>query len=279
MATSCRSGGPTGRRRARTGSSAGTTRPASGSRSGPTRGSASSSRPGSGSAGAPRRRRRPRSPRSRRTTDGSRSSASARATCTRSRSRIASSSTGASSTATTPRGARRVRRRRQLLRARRHVLLRLDGDRATGRSGFDIALTEILDGEHRLLAETDRAGAEVLAELPTRSGGAARRGRCRGGGRRRRRADGPDDGGGDLRDLLADNLEHRALGRRRRPLPHLRQLRARLSHVLLLERRGPHRPDRGGRALADVGHASRSTTRTSTAAASGRAAAPATGNG
>ena len=50
VATSCRWGGPTGRRRARTGSSAGTTRPASGSRSGPTRGSASSSRPGSGSA-------------------------------------------------------------------------------------------------------------------------------------------------------------------------------------------------------------------------------------
>jgi len=76
-------------------------------------------------------------------------------------------------------------------------------------SGFDIALTEILDGEHRLLAETgSELGAEVLAELPTRpaverdvdaaeeavAGAAARMGRTM--------------EAGDLRDLLADNLEH-----------------------------------------------------------------------
>ena len=76
-------------------------------------------------------------------------------------------------------------------------------------SGFDIALTEILDGEHRLLAETgSELGAEVLAELQTRpavgrdvdaaeeavAGAAARIGRTM--------------EAGDLRDLLADNLEH-----------------------------------------------------------------------
>jgi ferredoxin len=76
-------------------------------------------------------------------------------------------------------------------------------------SGYDIALTEILDGEHRLLAETgSELGAEVLAELPTRpsvqsdvdaaeqavAGAAARMGRTM--------------ETADLRDLLADNLEH-----------------------------------------------------------------------
>ena len=76
-------------------------------------------------------------------------------------------------------------------------------------SGYDIALTEIVDGEHRLLAETgSERGAEVLAQLPARpalpsdvddadravAGAAARMGRTM--------------ESGDLRDLLADNLEH-----------------------------------------------------------------------
>jgi ferredoxin len=76
-------------------------------------------------------------------------------------------------------------------------------------SGYDIALTELVDGEHRLLAESgSELGADVLAELPTRpavqrdldaadqavAGAAARMGRTM-------EAD-------DLRDLLADNLEH-----------------------------------------------------------------------
>ena len=44
-------------------------------------------------------------------------------------------------------------------------------------SGYDIALTEILAGEHRLLAETgSERGAEVLAELPARPAVRARRG-------------------------------------------------------------------------------------------------------
>jgi ferredoxin len=75
--------------------------------------------------------------------------------------------------------------------------------------GYDLALTEILDGEHRFLVEAGTsAGAEVLAELPSRPAedfdlgaatavvedAAARMGRTM------------DSAG--LRDLLADNLEH-----------------------------------------------------------------------
>jgi sulfhydrogenase subunit beta (sulfur reductase) len=75
--------------------------------------------------------------------------------------------------------------------------------------GYDLALTEILEGEHRFLVEAGTpAGAEVLAELPSRAAedadgtaatavvdsAAARMGRTM------------DSVG--LRDLLADNLEH-----------------------------------------------------------------------
>jgi sulfhydrogenase subunit beta (sulfur reductase) len=76
-------------------------------------------------------------------------------------------------------------------------------------AGYDLALTEILDGEHRLLVEvgTER-GADVLGELPRRpaaeldlaaaaaavDGAAARMGR--------------QLESGDLRDLLQRNLEH-----------------------------------------------------------------------
>lgn len=75
--------------------------------------------------------------------------------------------------------------------------------------GYDLALTEILEGEHRFLVEAGTpAGAEVLAELPSRpaegadvedatavvDSAAARMGRTM------------DSVG--LRDLLADNLEH-----------------------------------------------------------------------
>ena len=81
------------------------------------------------------------------------------------------------------------------------------GPRAQG--GYDIALTEIFVGEHRLLAEAgSERGAELLAELPSRpavqldldeadravESAAARMGRTM--------------ETGDLRDLLADNLEH-----------------------------------------------------------------------
>ncbi len=75
--------------------------------------------------------------------------------------------------------------------------------------GYDLALTELLDGEHRFLVEAGSdAGAEVLAELASAPG----RGRPTAPRPRRSptppRNDGADDGDLDLRDLLAHNLEH-----------------------------------------------------------------------
>jgi sulfhydrogenase subunit beta (sulfur reductase) len=76
-------------------------------------------------------------------------------------------------------------------------------------AGYDLALTEILDGEHRLLVEvgTER-GAEVLAELPRRDASeadfAAAESAVAGAAEKMgRRLDATD-----LRDLLARNLEH-----------------------------------------------------------------------
>ncbi len=50
------------------------------------------------------------------------------------------------------------------------MLLRLDGHRAEVKEGYDLVLTEILDGEHRLLVEagTER-GRDVPRELTGRS--------------------------------------------------------------------------------------------------------------
>jgi ferredoxin len=81
------------------------------------------------------------------------------------------------------------------------------GPRAHG--GFDLALTELLDGGHRFLVEAGSdAGAELLAELPSHPAApddleAAERSVEQAAGRmgRQMRAD-------DLRDLLARNLEH-----------------------------------------------------------------------
>ena len=79
--------------------------------------------------------------------------------------------------------------------------------------GYDLALTEVLDGEHRFLVEAGSSvGEEVLAELSSRpaeesdraaatavvDSAAARMGRTM--------------ESADLRDLLADNLEHPAVG-------------------------------------------------------------------
>jgi ferredoxin len=76
-------------------------------------------------------------------------------------------------------------------------------------SGYDLALTELLDGEHRLLVEagSDR-GAEVLAELPGKSVidadlDAAERSVSSAAERMGRTME-----SFDLRDLLARNLEH-----------------------------------------------------------------------
>jgi sulfhydrogenase subunit beta (sulfur reductase) len=76
-------------------------------------------------------------------------------------------------------------------------------------SGYDLALTEILDGEHRFLVETgSERGAALLAELPTLAATDADRdaaGRAvAGAAERMGRALDPSD----LRGLLARNLEH-----------------------------------------------------------------------
>jgi len=76
-------------------------------------------------------------------------------------------------------------------------------------AGFDLALTEIMDGEHRFLVETGSAvGEEVLAELPERAAvqddlaaAEAVVARTAASMGRQMRSD-------DLHDLLLDNLEH-----------------------------------------------------------------------
>jgi len=75
--------------------------------------------------------------------------------------------------------------------------------------GFDLALTEILDGEHRFLVESgSERGAELLGRLPRREAGegdveAARTAIARAAERMGRELD-----AGDLRGLLARNLDH-----------------------------------------------------------------------
>ncbi len=123
-------------------------------------------------------------------------------------------------------------------------------------AGYDLALTELLDGEHRFLVEagTER-GAEVLAEL---------HGRAAVDADLRAAAASIESAAGrmgrtmetfDLRDLLARNLEHPRWDEVADALPHVRQLHARLPDLLLLGRRGRDRPlRRGGGALAGLGH-------------------------
>ena len=76
-------------------------------------------------------------------------------------------------------------------------------------SGYDLALTEILDGEHRFLVETGSVrGADVLAELPTRAAAAVdldAAGRAVAGAAERM---GRTLDATDLRGLLAGTLEH-----------------------------------------------------------------------
>ena len=209
--TSFRSAGPTGRTAARTGSSAAPTRRASATPSVRTRGSGSSFRRACGSgaragtATAYRRSRRSRSTRRR-----SRSSASASCELHA----IEIQDTGLL-------GGKHVDRD---YAARRDgaFLVAVNcfepggtcfctsmGTGPKAESGYDLALTELLDGEHRFLVEAgSERGAEVLAELPSRAAvdadlaaaaasiesAAARMGRTM--------------DTFDIRDLLARNLEH-----------------------------------------------------------------------
>ena len=94
---------------------------------------------------------------------------------------------------------------------RRHVLLRLDGHRpARARAGFDLALTELLDGGHRFVVEVGHASA-----APRCSPSSAPRGAteddvdaCAAVTRRTRAQMGRTIETVDLRDLLERNLEH-----------------------------------------------------------------------
>ena len=76
-------------------------------------------------------------------------------------------------------------------------------------AGYDLALTEILEGEHRLLVEVgSEQGASVLRELrarPARQADADAAERAVAGAAARM---GRELEAGDLRDLLANNLEH-----------------------------------------------------------------------
>ena len=113
-----------------------------------------------------------------------------------------------------------------------------------GRGGYDLALTEILDGEHRLLVEVgSERGAEVLAELPRPRGDADRPRRPRAPpSRAPRHKMGRQLDATDLRGLLAAQPRAPALGRGCRALPDLRQLHDGLPDLLLHERRGHDRP-------------------------------------
>ena len=145
------------------------------------------------------------------------------------------------------------------------------GPKAT--AGYDLALTELLeDGGHRFVVEVgSERGAEVLAELPRREAAAARAGGGRASDRRTppRWADAVDRHGRHQGPALPQPRAP-ALGRRRRPLPDLRQLHDGVPHLLLhtRSRTSPTWPARRPSARGSGTRASRSTTPTSTAAAS-----------
>ena len=243
--TTCPPGGRRSRRRPRIGSCGATTRRCSGSRRRRTRGSAGCTRRGSGSGGARAGRRAARSRRSRHPTVRSRSSACARATSMRSGSRtgLPGRRLRRARLRRAPRG--RLRRRRRLRRARRHVLLHVDGHRPARRDGADIVLTELLEGEHRFLAAAgSERGAALLAGLPGRDATdddleAAQRVTDAA------RADGPHARLDRPPRPPAPQPRPSALRGRRRALPDLRQLHARVPDVLL--HLGRRRDPPGGR--------------------------------
>jgi len=81
------------------------------------------------------------------------------------------------------------------------------GPRAEG--GFDLALTELLDGQHRFLVEVgSERGAEVLAALPSRVAGDRDGDLAREATERAAASMGRTLDTTDIRDLLMGNLEH-----------------------------------------------------------------------
>jgi ferredoxin len=76
-------------------------------------------------------------------------------------------------------------------------------------AGYDLALTELLDGEHRFLVEAgSERGAELLAELPSRPAEAADLAAAGASIESAEAKMGRTMEAWDLRDLLARNLEH-----------------------------------------------------------------------
>jgi sulfhydrogenase subunit beta (sulfur reductase) len=76
-------------------------------------------------------------------------------------------------------------------------------------AGYDLALTEIVDGEHRFLVEAGSArGEEVLAELPGRPAGAGDLGAADAAVAGAAERMGRTLDTTDIKDLLARNLEH-----------------------------------------------------------------------
>ena len=75
--------------------------------------------------------------------------------------------------------------------------------------GYDLALTEILDGDHRFLVEVgSERGGELLAELPRRPAGPEDIGAAEAAVAGAARRMGREVDTTDIRDLLVGNLEH-----------------------------------------------------------------------
>ena len=136
----------------------------------------------------------------------------------------------------------RVHRRGQLRPGRRHLLLRLDGHRPEGARRASTSRSPSCSRTAATASSSRSAatrGAELLAELAPAAA-------ARDGGRRP--PSGPPTGRPrrwaarwtptDIRDLLLPQPRAPALGRRRRPLPDLRQLHDGLPDLLLHHGRG-----------------------------------------
>ena len=107
-------------------------------------------------------------------------------------------------------------------------------------------LTELAGPEHSFIVEAgSQAGAQILDRLPVRAPEipARRRGQA---SEVQAAADemGRAMATSDLRELLADSLPGRPLGRRGLPVPDLRELHDGLPNLLLYHGRGQHRSER-----------------------------------
>ena len=113
-------------------------------------------------------------------------------------------------------------------------------------SGFDLALTELIDGDsHQFLVEVGSdAGAEILKRVPRRS--ATDAGNCESGRGRRANSesDGPKPGDGGNKGTAAWQPQSSALGRCRRALSHLRQLYDGVPDLFLHDGRRSQRSER-----------------------------------